>query len=112
MKKIKVIELFAGVGGFRVGLEGFPKKKSSRFEIVWSNQWEPKTPSKQHANWVYNKNFPHSYHNTQDINQVEINKIPKHDMIVAGFPCQDFSHCGKRRYEGSSNRGNSEFGTI
>ena len=52
MGKIKVVELFAGVGGFRVGLEGYPKNKNSRYEVVWSNQWEPAT-KKQHANEVY-----------------------------------------------------------
>ena len=39
-EKLKVIELFAGVGGFRLGLE-----KSKRYEVVWSNQWEPMTSS-------------------------------------------------------------------
>ena len=43
-KKLKVAELFAGVGGFRLGLE------KSNYEIVWSNQWEPST-KKQHAWW-------------------------------------------------------------
>jgi DNA (cytosine-5)-methyltransferase 1 len=43
MKKIKVVELFAGVGGFRVGLEGFPPRKDSKYKVIWSNQWEPST---------------------------------------------------------------------
>ena len=44
--KIKVVELFAGVGGFRLGLEKY------NYEVVWSNQWEPSTKT-QHASLVY-----------------------------------------------------------
>ena len=63
-KPLKVVELFAGVGGFRLGLEGWKGKSSSsgykekmdkNFEVVWSNQWEPSTPKTQHANLVYSK---------------------------------------------------------
>ena len=50
MKKIKVVELFAGVGGFRLGLE-----KNKEFEVVWSNQWEPST-KKQHATKTRTRN--------------------------------------------------------
>ncbi len=46
MEKLSVLELFAGVGGFRVGLE-----KTGEFEVIWSNQWEPST-KKQHASEV------------------------------------------------------------
>ena len=49
LKKLKVVELFAGVGGFRIGLE-----KTSKFEVIWSNQWEPSTV-KQHASLVYER---------------------------------------------------------
>ena len=55
-KNIKVIELFAGIGGFRVGMEGFPKKRNSKYEVVWSNQWEPSTKI-QYASMVYEYNF-------------------------------------------------------
>lgn len=48
---IKVVELFAGVGGFRLGLEVTTQKKNNDFKVVWSNQWEPKT-KKQHASLV------------------------------------------------------------
>ena len=92
MSKIKVIELFAGVGGFRVGLEGFPKKSSSKFKVVWSNQWEPGSKT-QHANMVYRYHFgkSKSIHSEVDIKTINPAKIPKHDMLVGGFPCQDFS---------------------
>ena len=92
MKKIKVIELFAGVGGFRVGLEGFPKKKDSKYKVVWSNQWEPGSKL-QHANMVHRFHFgkSKSIHSEEDIKKINPAKIPDHDMLVGGFPCQDFS---------------------
>jgi DNA (cytosine-5)-methyltransferase 1 len=86
-KKIKVIELFAGVGGFRLGLE------KSNYEIVWSNQWEPSTKT-QHASIVYEARFGKTNHSNEDINKIvtrNINKIPDHDLLVGGFPCQDYS---------------------
>ena len=54
---IRVVELFAGVGGFRLGLEGEPKTGSKdNFKVVWSNQWEPST-KKQHAAEIYVKRW-------------------------------------------------------
>ncbi len=93
MKKIKVVELFAGVGGFRVGLEGYPKKPSTPYEVIWSNQWEPST-KKQHASLVYMSRWPDCDHSNADIAQIvekEIGRIPDHDLLVGGFPCQDYS---------------------
>ena len=86
MDKIKVIELFAGVGGFRVGLE----KASEIFDTIWSNQFEPST-KKQHASEMYVKNFGEEGHVNEDINLVDVKDIPDHDMLVGGFPCQDYS---------------------
>lgn len=97
--KLKVVELFAGVGGFRLGLEGwngksassgYTRKLMSRYEIVWSNQWEPSTKT-QHASIVYENRFGKSGHCNEDISTVEILKIPDHDVLVGGFPCQDYS---------------------
>lgn len=87
---IKVVELFAGVGGFRIGLEGYPKKKDSFYDVVWSNQWEPSTKL-QHANMVYVHRWGNSDHCGDDISNVDVNKIPDHDLLVGGFPCQDYS---------------------
>jgi DNA (cytosine-5)-methyltransferase 1 len=86
-KKIKVAELFAGVGGFRLGLE------QSDYEIVWSNQWEPSTKL-QHASKVYEARFGKENHSNEDINEVvtrDVEEIPDHDLLVGGFPCQDYS---------------------
>lgn len=100
--KIKVVELFAGVGGFRIGLEGFNGKSAStqytkeiksNFEVVWSNQWEPSTKT-QHANMVYESRFGKDNHCGEDINEVVTKKIEiieDHDLLVGGFPCQDYS---------------------
>ena len=87
---IKTVELFAGVGGFRIGLEGYPRNENSHYKVVWSNQWEPST-KKQHANIVYKYRWPVSNHNGQDIATVDVNTIPDHDLLVGGFPCQDYS---------------------
>ena len=56
MKSLKVIELFAGVGGFRVGLE---RADADFFKVVWANQWEPATKA-QHAAWVYERRSGHA----------------------------------------------------
>ena len=54
---LRVVELFAGVGGFRIGLEGPPgSSKDGEFSIVWSNQWEPST-KKQHAAEIYTERW-------------------------------------------------------
>jgi len=100
-KKLTVLELFAGVGGFRVGLEGYfgksPKSAyketlNSSFKIIWSNQFEP-TSSKecQHASMVYIKHFGESGHINGDLSAVETSSIPNADVLVGGFPCQDYS---------------------
>jgi len=86
-KKMKVAELFAGVGGFRLGLE------KSNYEIVWSNQWEPSTKV-QHASMVYEVRFGKENHSNENINEVvtrDVEEIPDHDLLVGGFPCQDYS---------------------
>ena len=97
-EKLKVIELFAGVGGFRLGLEGYDlmsassgykKPIKSNFEVVWSNQWEPSTKM-QHASDIYEKRWGADNHSNTDISSVKISEIPDHDVLVGGFPCQDY----------------------
>jgi DNA (cytosine-5)-methyltransferase 1 len=78
-----VAELFAGVGGFRLGLS------NAGWRTVYSNQWEPST-KRQHASEVYVRNFGNDGHSNEDIAKVD--RIPvKFDMLVGGFPCQDYS---------------------
>lgn len=93
-KQIKVAELFAGVGGFRVGLE----RVSKDFVTVFSSQWEPPgTPSKQFASRCYVARFGPEGHSNEDIAKVldeveqKKRKLPEIDMVVGGFPCQDYS---------------------
>lgn len=83
---IKVVELFAGVGGFRIGLEG----ASDAYETIWNNQWEPST-KRQDASLVYQARFGKKGHCNKDINTVPTTEIPDHDLLVGGFPCQDYS---------------------
>lgn len=96
--KLTVCELFAGVGGFRLGLE------KSGWQTVWSNQYEPSTKA-QHAAECYKKNFGKENFSNTDINTIVssnlrltrrdyegISKtIPDHNLLVGGFPCQDYS---------------------
>lgn len=78
-----VAELFAGVGGFRLGLEAVG------WQTVYSNQWEPST-KRQHASEVYVHNFGPEGHSNEDISKVD--RIPRNfDLLVGGFPCQDYS---------------------
>ena len=84
--KIKVVELFAGVGGFRIGLEG----ASDAYDTIWNNQWEPSTVH-QDASLVYRARFGSKGHCNEDINTVPTDEIPNHDLLVGGFPCQDYS---------------------
>ena len=87
---MNVLELFAGVGGFRVGLE----KASPRFKTLWSNQFEPSRKS-QDAFEVYNYHFPDSENWNEDITTIPDERFSalkgKADLIVGGFPCQDYS---------------------
>ncbi len=78
-----VAELFAGVGGFRIGLA------RAGWKTVFSNQWEPATKV-QHASDVYIARFGHEGHTNEDI--AKIKSLPKNiDLLVGGFPCQDYS---------------------
>ena len=82
---LRVVELFAGVGGFRLGLE-----KNKQYKVVWSNQWEPMTKA-QHASMIYENKFGNIGHSNKDIESVPTKDIPNHDVLCAGFPCQDYS---------------------
>lgn len=83
-RTLRVAELFAGVGGFRLGLE------KHKYNVVWSNQWEPATKV-QHASMVYEARFGKENHSNIDISKVPTEKIPDHDLLCGGFPCQDYS---------------------
>lgn len=84
---MNVIELFAGVGGFRIGLN---RVDSDFFKTIWSNQFEPSTKT-QHASEIYIARFGSEGHINADIATVTTDSIPNHDMLCGGFPCQDYS---------------------
>lgn len=86
-KNIKIVELFAGVGGFRLAA----KKANLNCKFIWVNQWEPNKKI-QHAFDCYERNFGKSkFHSNEDI-CIAKNNIPKEiDILVGGFPCQDYS---------------------
>ena len=95
MKKT-VIELFAGVGGFRVGLNdihGFDDNgkaiENRDWKFVWANQWEPAT-TVQHAYDCYVTRFGNECSN-EDISKVDSKDLPNHTLLCGGFPCQDYS---------------------
>lgn len=81
---MRVVELFAGVGGFRLGLE------RAGHTVVWANEWD------RYAADIYDKNFGGQI-DRRDITLVEASDIPAHDILCGGFPCQSFSVAGKRR---------------
>jgi len=93
-----VVELFAGVGGFRVGLNEINSIadngraiEKNNFNFVWANQWEPSTKV-QPAFDCYVKRFGESdNHVNKDISTVSVLDIPNHNLLVGGFPCQDYS---------------------
>lgn len=82
--ELDAVELFAGVGGFRIGLE------RAGHEVIWSNQWEPSIQA-QHASDCYVANFGEENHTNVDINDIDETDVPNHDLLVGGFPCQDYS---------------------
>lgn len=94
MKKT-VVELFAGVGGFRCGLnkvELIDEKvnENGNWNFVWANQWEPSTKTQDAFN-CYTKRFGSEDASNVDIFEVNKKDIPDHTLLVGGFPCQDYS---------------------
>jgi len=80
---MRFIELFAGIGGFRYGLE----RADFRYEHVWSNEFD------KYSAGIYEKNYGEI--DRSDIRDVESSSIPDHDLLTAGFPCQAFSVAGR-----------------
>lgn len=95
--QLTVAELFAGVGGFRVGLNHIKTFDNQNraiecgdWNFVWANQYEPSTKT-QHAFNCYITRFGEHNHSNLDINIVNKFEIPDHSLLVGGFPCQDYS---------------------
>ena len=87
-----ICELFAGVGGFRLGFD----RLNSGWKTVWFSQWEPGART-QWAHECYVEHYGDSpdkngeYHTCEDISEVDKDNIPDHSVLVGGFPCQDYS---------------------
>ena len=100
MKKT-VCELFAGVGGFRCGLNHIKSisdtQKPENWKTVWFSQWEPADKTIQWAHSCYVNRFGNlpdingNYTTNWDINTVDKTTVPDHNLLVGGFPCQDYS---------------------
>ena len=96
-----VCELFAGVGGFRCGLNHIKEvadtKKPEKWHTVWFSQWEPIDKKIQWAHSCYVNRFGDlpdikgNYTTNRDISTVDKSTIPDHNLLVGGFPCQDYS---------------------
>jgi DNA (cytosine-5)-methyltransferase 1 len=121
--EIRYIELFAGIGGFRYGLEKAndtitertqqriqqesksndtivkPFLGTKQFSCVWANEWtyDPYKKEKCWAWKIYQKQFGEKELNTRDICDVPAETIPDHEMLTAGFPCPSYSIAGKRK---------------
>jgi DNA (cytosine-5)-methyltransferase 1 len=87
-----ICELFAGVGGFRLGFDHL----DSGWETTWFSQWEPGAKTQ----WAHDCYVQHygdcadlrgEYHTGEDISEMDKNAIPDHSLLVGGFPCQDYS---------------------
>ena len=85
-------ELFAGVGGFRLGFDHL----NSGWQTTWFSQWEPGAKTQ----WAHDCYVQHygdcadmrgEYHTGEDISEMDKNAIPDHSLLVGGFPCQDYS---------------------
>jgi DNA (cytosine-5)-methyltransferase 1 len=96
---VPFIELFCGIGGFRLGLE-----QARGFDCVWANDFD------RHACQVYRKNFGDRELYEGDIHAVDAGSIPDHQLLTAGFPCQPFSVAGRRR--GTSDPRGTLFGEV
>ena len=87
-KKLKSIDLFAGIGGIRLGFEN---AFGENIETVFASEWD------EHAQKTYAANHETPFGVAGDITQIDEKDIPEFDICLAGFPCQAFSLAGKRQ---------------
>lgn len=88
MTKIKAIDLFAGIGGIRLGFENAFKNE---IDTVFVSEWD------ENAQKTYKANFNDDFEIAGDITKIDEKTIPSFDICLAGFPCQAFSLAGQRK---------------
>lgn len=88
MEKLKSIDLFAGIGGIRIG---FDKAFGKGIETIFVSEWD------EYAQKTYRANFHDKFDIAGDITKIDEKDIPPFDICLAGFPCQAFSMAGKRQ---------------
>lgn len=88
MEKLRSIDLFAGIGGIRLGFE---RAFGNTLETVFVSEWD------KHAQTTYKTNFNDNIEITGDITEISESDVPKFDICLAGFPCQAFSLAGQRK---------------
>lgn len=88
MNKLKSIDLFAGIGGIRLG---FDRAFGDDIETVFVSEWD------EHAQKTYRENFKDDLEIAGDITEIDERTIPAFDICLAGFPCQAFSLAGQRK---------------
>lgn len=103
---VRAIELFAGSGGFHLGLE-----EHDDIEVIWANQWEPSTKV-QHAATVYQQHFPDTRFVNEDIAGIDPHTIPDHELLMGGWPCTSLSRANKNGQLGLAGRGSNLWFTL
>ena len=88
MKKLNSIDLFAGIGGIRLG---FDQAFGDSLRTVFVSEWD------EHAQKTYKANFADEFEIAGDITKIEETDVPSFDICLAGFPCQAFSLAGQRK---------------
>ena len=90
MRKLKIIDLFAGIGGIRLGFEQAGRELGIPVECVFTSEWDKFATVTYKANNADEEIFG-------DITQVNENEVPAHNILLAGFPCQPFSQAGLKK---------------
>ena len=102
MKQYNSIDLFAGIGGIRLG---FDRAFNDNIKTVFVSEWD------EHAQKTYKANFTDDFEIAGDITKIEEKEIPSFDICLAGFPCQAFSLAGQRKGFDDDYKGNCR-GTL
>ncbi len=100
-QKFRTIDLFAGVGGVRIGFE------RAGFKTVFANDFEPKCKD------TYDLNFKNTSLTVEDLHEIKEDDLPEFDFLLGGFPCQPFSIAGYRQgFDDERGRGNLFFDIV